>query len=91
MIKGWDVGVATMTKGGEVPVNLYSWLCIWRERLPPKIGPNETLQFEVELFSWRGEDVTSDGGVVKMLLSKGENYSTPEDGTEVEGRQCLSV
>lgn len=85
VIKGWDVGVATMTRGEKCLLTCTPGYAYGEKGSPPKIGPNQTLQFEVELFDWRGEDVTSDGGVVKMRLIKGENYSTPEDGTTVEG------
>lgn len=85
VIKGWDVGVATMTRGEKCLLTCTSEYAYGEKGSPPKIGPNETLQFEVELFDWKGEDITPDGGVVKMILSKGENYSTPEDGTMVEG------
>lgn len=88
VIKGWDVGVATMTRGEKCLLTCTAEYAYGKAGSPPKIGPNETLQFEVELFDWRGEDLTSDGGVIKYILIKGDTYSTPEDGALVEGNGC---
>ena len=85
VIKGWDEGVATMARGEKCILTCTPEYAYGKDGSPPKIGPNETLQFEVELFGWKGEDITSDGGVIKDILIKGENYSTPEDGATVEG------
>ena len=55
---------------------------------PPKIPPDSTLQFEVELLSWKGNDISGgDGGVVMNVLQKGSDsdYYRPKDGAEVEG------
>ena len=85
VIKGWDVGVATMMRGEKCLLTCTPEYAYGKNGSPPKIGPNETLQFEVELFDWRGEDVTGDEGVIKNILTKGETHSTPEDGASVEG------
>ena len=85
VIKGWDVGVATMTRGEKCLLTCMPDFAYGNNGSPPKIGPNETLQFEVELFDWKGEDVTGDGGVIKSILIAGEGYSTPVDGSMVEG------
>ena len=85
VIKGWDVGVATMLRGEKCILTCTPEYAYGKTGSPPKIGPNETLQFEVELFDWRGEDITEDGGVIKHVISKGETYSTPEEGSAVEG------
>ena len=87
VIKGWDVGVATMLKGEKCLLTCTPEYAYGKNGSAPKIGPNETLQFEVELFDWHGEDVTADGGVIKYILTKGDTYSTPEDGATVEGKQ----
>lgn len=89
VIKGWDVGVATMTRGEKCLLTCTPEYAYGKSGSPPKIGPDETLQFEVELFDWRGEDVTEDGGVIKNVLTKGETHSTPEDGASVEGTFLL--
>lgn len=85
VIKGWDIGVATMTRGEKCLLTCAPEYAYGASGSGDKIGPNATLQFEVELFDWRGEDVSGDGGVIKNILIKGENYSTPEDGATVEG------
>ncbi len=85
VIKGWDAGVATMKRAEKCILTCLPEFAYGESGSPPKIGPNETLQFEVELFDWKGLDVTEDGGVVLNVLTAGENYSNPEDGSVVEG------
>ncbi len=85
VIKGWDIGVATMVKGEKCVLTCKPEYAYGSEGSPPSIPPNSTLQFEVELFDWHGEDLTGDGGVVKSIVSKGDGYSKPTDGAQVEG------
>ncbi|XP_023652332.1 peptidyl-prolyl cis-trans isomerase FKBP4 [Paramormyrops kingsleyae] len=86
VIKAWDLGVGTM-KVGEVS----QFICkpeyaYGSAGSPPKIPPNATLVFEVELFEFRGEDITDDedGGIIRRTITKGEGYSKPNEGATVE-------
>ena len=53
VIKGWDLGVATMHKGEKAILACKPEFAYGAHGSPPKIPPNSTLLFEVELFSWK--------------------------------------
>lgn len=42
---------------------------------------------QVELFEFRGEDLTEeeDGGIIRRIRIRGEGYARPNDGAIVEG------
>ena len=50
LIKGWDLGVATMKKGEKSLFILKSDYAYGAQGSPPKIPPNATLHFEIELL-----------------------------------------
>eukprot|EP01124_Arcella_intermedia_P009582 TRINITY_DN16262_c0_g1_i2.p1 TRINITY_DN16262_c0_g1~~TRINITY_DN16262_c0_g1_i2.p1 ORF type:complete len:211 (+),score=49.00 TRINITY_DN16262_c0_g1_i2:114-746(+) len=69
VIKGWEEVVKTMKKGEISKVTLKPEYGYGSAGSPPKIPPDATLVFEIELLSWEEEkDLTSDGGVLKKVL-----------------------
>lgn len=82
VIKAWDLGVATMKKGELAKLTCRSDYAYGEQGSPPKIPANATLVFEVELFEWRGEDLSQkkDGGIIRSIVTAGEGYQTPNDG-----------
>ncbi len=54
VIRGWDIGVATMKKDELAMFTIKPEYAYGERGSPPKIPPNSTLNFEIELFSWKG-------------------------------------
>ncbi|XP_033099979.1 peptidyl-prolyl cis-trans isomerase FKBP5-like [Anneissia japonica] len=85
VIKAWDLGVATMRRG-EVCQLICKPEYAYGRKGKGKIPPDATLVFEVELFDWKGEDLTEDkdGGVIMRIQQEGEGEETPIDGSSVQ-------
>jgi len=86
VIKGWDEGVASMTKGELAVFTITAPYAYGENGAPPKIPPGATLIFEVELLGFEGEDVTKDkdGGVTKRTFESGDGLDHPNDGAMVD-------
>ncbi|KMT15248.1 hypothetical protein BVRB_3g063570 [Beta vulgaris subsp. vulgaris] len=84
VIEGLDEGVATMKKGERAIFKVPPQLAYGEAGFPPLIPPHSTLIFDVEMISWSTiRDVTGDGGVLKKIITEGEDWATPKDGDEV--------
>lgn len=84
VIKGWDLGVATMKKGELAKFTLASEFAYGESGSPPKIPENATLVFEVELLSWISkDDLFQDEGVIKTEVKEGKGWKKPKEGDEV--------
>lgn len=85
VIKGWDLGVATMKKGEICELVCRSDYAYGEAGSPPKIPGGATLNFEVELIRWEGEDISPDrdGSITKTLIVEGEKYNSPSETSPV--------
>ncbi|CAG5133011.1 unnamed protein product [Candidula unifasciata] len=86
VIKAWDIGVASMRKGEVAKLTCRADYAYGEGGSPPKIPPNATLVFEVELFSWQGEDISpnKDNGIIRSILTEGVGHQTPSDYAAVQ-------
>ncbi|XP_027712225.1 peptidyl-prolyl cis-trans isomerase FKBP4 [Vombatus ursinus] len=86
VIKAWDIAVATMKIGEVCHITCKPEYAYGSSGSPPMIPPNATLVFEVELFDFKGEDLTEDedGGIIRRIRNRGEGYSKPNEGARVE-------
>ncbi|XP_038675473.1 peptidyl-prolyl cis-trans isomerase FKBP5-like [Scyliorhinus canicula] len=86
VLKAWDIGVASMKKGEVCQLICKPNYAYGAAGSPPKVPPNSTLLFEVELIDFKGEDLTEceDGGIIRRIRKKGHGYSTPNEGAAVE-------
>jgi len=53
---------------------------------PPTIPPNSILKFEIEMLSWKGQDLSKngDGGIERFIMVKSDKKKTPNDGAHVK-------
>ncbi|KAG7673991.1 hypothetical protein Ndes2526B_g02530 [Nannochloris sp. 'desiccata'] len=92
VIKGWDLGVATMRKGELSKLYIKSDYGYGASGSPPKIPGGATLIFEVELLSWKSvKDIMGDGGIIKDVVKEGQGWATPKDEDEVTVRVVARV
>lgn len=86
VIKGWDEGIATMKRGEKAVLTCSPEYAYGAAGSPPKIPPNSTLEFEVEMFDFYGKDCTSnnDGGVRLATITEGSGHATPREGASVD-------
>ncbi|XP_056137828.1 peptidyl-prolyl cis-trans isomerase FKBP4 [Lampris incognitus] len=86
VIKAWDVGIATMKVGELCQLICKPEYAYGSAGSPPKIPPNATLVFQVELYEFHEDDITEDedGGIIRRILTKGQGYSKPNEGSNVE-------
>merc|ERR1711997_139472 len=82
VIKGWDVGVASMARGELAIYTIRSEYAYGPSGSPPKIPGGATLIFEIELFEFEGEDISKahDKGIIKRTREPGEGFDHPNDG-----------
>uniref|UniRef100_A0A1I7V2Q9 peptidylprolyl isomerase n=1 Tax=Caenorhabditis tropicalis TaxID=1561998 RepID=A0A1I7V2Q9_9PELO len=85
VIKGWDLGVATMTKGEVAEFTIRSDYGYGDVGSPPKIPGGATLIFEVKLFEWSAEDISPDrdGTILRTVIVEGSKNSFPNDTSKV--------
>ncbi|KAI9099932.1 hypothetical protein DFS34DRAFT_513867 [Phlyctochytrium arcticum] len=97
VIKGWDCGIATMLKGEKAIFKMKPEYAYGARGSPPKIPPNATLEFEVQMLSWKSIDALSSDGEVMIKMTKTDEsaWQTPKDGWEVvvnlQGLYCSGV
>ena len=85
VIKAWDIGVATMKKGEVAMLTCAPEYAYGKNGSPPKIPPNATLKFEIEMIDWKGEDLSpdKDGNIERYQMIQGKDYVTPQEGALV--------
>eukprot|EP00928_Gymnodinium_smaydae_P087754 TRINITY_DN71979_c0_g1_i1.p1 TRINITY_DN71979_c0_g1~~TRINITY_DN71979_c0_g1_i1.p1 ORF type:complete len:579 (+),score=134.98 TRINITY_DN71979_c0_g1_i1:40-1737(+) len=82
--KGLDLGVATMRRLEKATFVLSPEFAYGEEGAPPKIPPNATLTFDVELLYWKRRGaLTSDGGIIKTVEQEGTGMRKPALGDSV--------
>lgn len=84
VIKGWEVGIATMRKGEIAKFSMQPEFAYGAAGSPPAVPANATLVFEVELISWISkDDLFGDGMAIKSQLEEGSGWQNPKKGEEV--------
>lgn len=86
VIKGWDDGVKSMNRGECARFILRPSYGYGNKGSPPTIPGSAVLVFDIELFSFEGEDLSEakDKSIVRRVLDKGFAYSPPNEGSQVK-------
>jgi FK506-binding protein 4/5 len=100
VIKGWDLGVATMKKGEKSLFTIRADYGYGASGSGDSIPGGATLKFEVELLRFGETEVSgTNGEVVVRMKHKGEGWRSPEKGDQVlikytmtsEGKEIFSL
>jgi len=80
VIKAWDIGVATMKKN-EICELICKPEYAYGNKATGSIPANSTLKFEIELFEWKGQDISpgKDGSIIQTILAPGTGFESPQD------------
>uniref|UniRef100_A0A2M4BPG4 peptidylprolyl isomerase n=1 Tax=Anopheles marajoara TaxID=58244 RepID=A0A2M4BPG4_9DIPT len=86
VIKAFDMGVASMKLGEKCILKCAPEYAYGSSGSPPNIPPNATLNFELEILGWKGEDLSpkSDGGIQRFILTAGTGKKRPNPGGMVK-------
>lgn len=82
VIEGWDMTVSTMKRGEKCQVTISPEYAYGQHGSPPKIKPNETLVFDIELIDWHLQDVSPDQSqsVLIQTLKQSDEFDGPRSG-----------
>jgi FK506-binding protein 4/5 len=85
VIKGWEIVARTMAKGEKARVTLAPEYAYGAKGSPPKIPPNATLVFDMELIEFHSKkDVFGDGSVIKTEIEAGAGWERPARLSKVQ-------
>ncbi|KFD47855.1 hypothetical protein M513_11269 [Trichuris suis] len=82
VIDGFDIAIKTMRLGELAKIRIAPKYGYGEKGSPPKIPPDATLIFEIELLRWEGEDISPDRdkSILKTVQVAGEGYETAKEG-----------
>lgn len=83
VISGWEIAVLSMNKGELASFKIDSEYAYGDRGSPPTIPPNACLNFEIELYDWKLEDLSKrkDGGITRRVIDDGEGWDNPNKGS----------
>jgi FKBP-type peptidyl-prolyl cis-trans isomerase 2 len=86
VIKGWDVGIATMKKGEIAQFEIASDWAYGEVGAGKQIPPNADLIFEIELLGWTYPDISKmqDKSLIKQIRKSGKGWEKPNE-------ECMKV